>query len=60
MNCEEKTCEWWVDDSVFDIGNYTHEYAIESDSGFCLLKDFFEKCNGKCKDYKEYINDKNT
>ena len=50
---EQKNCEWWVDDSENDIGNYQHTYAVEHDSGFCLLKDLFTKCTGKCEEFKE-------
>ena len=50
---EQKDCEWWVDDDESDVGNYTHEHAAEHGSGFCLLKDFFTRCGGKCKDWKE-------
>lgn len=46
---EQKDCRWWVDDDESDVGNYTHEHAAEHGSGFCLLKDFFTKCCGKCK-----------
>lgn len=56
MLTEQKDCEWWVDDDDQDIGNYTHEYAINHNCGFCLIKELFTHCEGRCKDYKRSRN----
>lgn len=42
----ETTCAWYVDED--ENGNIVR---CSDDSGFCLVKDWYTKCYGKCKDY---------
>lgn len=42
----EKSCEWYVtEDENMD---YVH---CENDDGFCLVKDLFTRCYGKCEEF---------
>ena len=60
----EKTCEWYSTEDEDDIGNYYHSEHV--DDGFCLIRDLFTRCDGRCSNYqkakkendKEKVNEK--
>ena len=44
----EKTCEWYVtEDENLDI------IPCHDDDGFCLVKDLYTHCYGKCSEYEK-------
>lgn len=50
-----RTCEWFVEETV-EIGYFSHRYAKEKGSGFCVLAELFtykEATEKACKEYQK-------
>jgi hypothetical protein len=44
----DKSCRYYVTEA--ENGEIVY---CNDDGGFCLLRDFFTSCNGRCRDYDE-------